>query len=319
MLWNSGDRDAAETAANHVLEIRRQTGDLAGQAWALAALAVGHSDESASDAVVAQFRQAIALDTETATASHRAFSLLSLSDVLRLRGDLGEAARTCAEARAIDARSSDPSMRHGADFQCAQIALDRGDVAAAEAGLEGARQGADAITLGNICLMEGQIAAGEGRHAQAVGRYEAARRVYAGADMVTGESIADALLALADAALGRPAARDAAAARGRNLRGRITERQEVIQADIAAAQLRGEMGEREQAAAALEALAADAQKRRWVSWALEARLAELDVLSGGNETTRTRALRQALTTSARRSGFGWVSQRLASPRPGSTR
>ena len=59
-----------------------------------------------------------------------------------------------------------------------------------------------------------------------------------------------------------------------------------------------------------EALAADAQKRRWVSWALEARLAELDVLSGAGETARWRALRQSLSADARRLGFLWVARRL---------
>ena len=139
MLWSSGDRDAAETAARHVLDIRRQTEDQVGQAWALAALAVAQSDESASDAVVAQFRQAIALDASAGAQAHRGFSLYSLADVLRLRGDLAGAQRTCAQAQAVYGAIGPSSARYSADFECAQIALDRGAIAAAEAGAKGAR------------------------------------------------------------------------------------------------------------------------------------------------------------------------------------
>jgi len=315
MLWSSGDRDAAETAASRALEIRRQTGDKAGEAWALAALAVAWSDESAGDAPVDALRQAIALDIAAGAQSHLGFSLYSLADVLRMRGDLTQAQATCARARAVYAALDDPASRHLADFECAQIALDRGDVAAAQAGLTSARQAArldgDAMTLGNTDLLAGQIAAGEGRPAEATGHLEAAGREFAGAEMITGEAVADSLLALSYAALNRPAPRDAAARRATELRGRITERQEVLQADIALAQLRGQMGDREGAVATLEALAADAQKRRWVNWSLEARLAELEVLSRAGETARTRALRQALSSDARRSGFLWVLRRLA--------
>ena len=313
MLWSSGDRDAAETAANHALEIRRQTSDKAGEAWALAALAVAWSDENADDAVVAQFRQAIALDIAAGAQAHLGFSLYSLADVLRLRGELTQAQAICARAQSAYAALDDPASRHLADLECAQIALDRGDVTAAEAGSKSARQAArqigDAMTLGNADQLAGQIAAGEGRSAEAAGHLDMARREFAGAEMITGEAVADSLLALSETALNRPAPRDAAAQRAAELRGRITERQEVFQADIATAQLRGEMGERNEAAAALEALAADAQKRRWVSWALEARLAELVVLSRAGETARSRALRQSLSADARRSGFLWVLRR----------
>ncbi|MGI8839604.1 MAG: winged helix-turn-helix domain-containing protein [Caulobacteraceae bacterium] len=312
MLWSSGDRDAAETAANHALDLRRQTGDKAGEAWALAALAVARSDESAGDAVVAQFRQAIALDTAAGAQAHLGFSLFSLADVLRMRGELALAQGICAKAQVVYGALGDAEKRHVADFECAQIALDRGDVAAARAGLKGARQAGDAMTLGNADMLEGQIAAGEGRPAEAAVHLEAARRAFAGAEMTTGEAVASSLLALSYAALDRPAARDAAAQRAVELRGRITEREEVFGADIAAAQLRGRMGQPEQAIVTLAALADDAQRRRWVGLSLDARLAALDVLVRVGETVRARTLRQDLAASARRSGFVWVLQRLPS-------
>jgi hypothetical protein len=314
MLWTSGDRDAAETAARRVLEIRRQTDDLSGQAWALTALAIAAADESAGEAVIAEFRQAIDLDVRAGAQGHRAFSLLSLSDVLRVRGDLPEATKTCAQAQAIFASGADPASRHLADFECAQIALDRGDIGAAEAGAKSAgalaRAHGDVMTAANAELLEGQIALGQRHFRQAAAALDAARSKFAGAEMITGEAVANSLLALSQAGLNRPQARDAAAARAVQLRGRITERQEVFAADIAAAQLRGEGGEREQAAATLQALAADAGKRQWLSLSLEARLAAAEVLSRGGETVRSRALRQALTADARRGGFGWVLQRL---------
>jgi tetratricopeptide (TPR) repeat protein len=143
ILWTAGDRDGVETAVRHVLDIRRQTEDVAGQAWALAALAIAQSDEAASDEAIANFRRAIALDEAAEERGHLGFSLYSLSDELRLRGALAEAARTCAEAQKAYAGLADPASP-SADFECALISLDVGDIAATEAGLRRASAGAQA-------------------------------------------------------------------------------------------------------------------------------------------------------------------------------
>jgi DNA-binding winged helix-turn-helix (wHTH) protein len=307
MMWAAGDRDGAETAARHVLAIREKTEDLAGQAWAWAALAIEQSDESDGDEVIVDFRRAIDLDRKAGAHAHLGFTLLSLSDDLRLRGELAEAARTCADARHEYGALGDAAGRAGADFECAQVALDRGDVAAAEAGLGAARAAARAhgetMTVGNADLLAGQIALGERRAGPAAADFELAGKEYAGGGMVTGQALAASFLALADQALGRPGPRDAAAAQARALRARITERQEVFAADIAAAQLDGEIGSGAAAEAALEALAASAARRGWVSLALEARLAAVEVAGHGSQ-------RQQLAAEARRSGFNWVLRRL---------
>jgi hypothetical protein len=315
MLWSAGDRDAAKTATEHVLELRRETGDVVGQAWALTALAIQQSDEIASDAVVAQLRQAIALDSAAGAQAHRGFTLYSLSDVLRIRGELPAARATCAEAQAAYGRVNDPASRTLADFECAQIALDMGDVAAARDAAATARATAlrrgDTMTVANADLLDGQIAMGERRGADAASAFGRAETEFKTADMVTGEAIAASLLALSEAALDQPRARDAAAARAVVLRSRITERQEVIAADIALAQLRGETADSDQAVAALEVIAADARARGWMSWVLEAKLAEVQVLGHRSNDAGIDRRRKELAARARSLGFGWVLRRLS--------
>jgi len=100
------------------------------------------------------------------------------------------------------------------------------------------------------------------------------------------------------------------AARASELRSRITARQEVLTVDIALAQLRGEMGEREQAITSLQRLAQDAESRKWLGQAMEGRLAELRIRQFGTDAPRIASLRSQIETVARQHGFAWVLTRL---------
>lgn len=314
MLWNAGDADGSKAAVRDILQIRRMTGDIAGQAWALAALAIEESDEAASDAVVAGLRQAASLDASIGAHSHRGFSLLSLSDLLRLRGELAQAATTCAEALAEFAKVSGSGRNPSVDFECALIALDRGDVQAAETGFQQAREAAtqegDSMALGNSDVELAKIHMGNADWQAAAVQVDSATREYARGDMTTGETNALSLAALCNAELGKLKARDAAISRAQMLRSRITERQEVIDADIALAEVRGETGEVEQSVSQLSDIAEDARKRQWQAPALDADLAAVRLLERKGEIARATALRAAIAATAHRLGFGWMLQRL---------
>ncbi|HEY2178227.1 MAG TPA: winged helix-turn-helix domain-containing protein [Caulobacteraceae bacterium] len=308
LLWQAGDRDGAETAVRHVLDIRRQTEDIGGQAWALAALAVQQSDEAASDEAIDNFHRAIALDEAAEARGHLGFALFSLSDDLRERGALGEAARTCAQAQKAYTGPPNAPGRAPVDFECAQIALDLGNVAAARSGLARARAEAaahgDVMSLANVDMTNGQIEMGLGHWPAAYTLIGAADRELAHSDMVAGQATTASLLALCDAALGRAADRDRLTARARQLRSRANQRQEVIQTDIDLAQLRGLAGDRAGAVATLRRLADDAARRRWLGWSLEARLAAARLSANPAD-------RAALLATARKAGYGWVVSRVS--------
>ena len=137
MLWSAGDRDGTEAALRNVLRIRRVTGSVEGQAWALANLAVLDSDERASSEVIADFREAAALDASIGDHAHRAYTLVSLIDVFR--GELEEARRVCADALVEAAKVKDHGSDETTQYGCAQLTLDRGDIAAAQAEIARAR------------------------------------------------------------------------------------------------------------------------------------------------------------------------------------
>jgi DNA-binding winged helix-turn-helix (wHTH) protein/Tfp pilus assembly protein PilF len=308
VLWVQGDRDGAETATKNVLDIRRRTGDLAGQAWALAALAIEQGDESASAEVIAGLRDAAALDTRIGAHSHRAFSLLSLADFLRLRGELKEAKTVCAQAQAEYADVKDVFSNATADYECAIIALDLGDIEEVEKDLAHTRQEAvkikQSMTLGNVDTTQAQIWMGQEKWREAAKLLTQADREFGTGGLQTGQSTAESLLALCQFTLGDKQSATTLA-HAKELRGRINERQEVLQNDIAFAELEGQAGDVSDSVKQLEALAVDARTRYWPGWALEAELAELRILRrGGN--SRADELRLAIAREAKAKDYGWV-------------
>jgi DNA-binding winged helix-turn-helix (wHTH) protein/tetratricopeptide (TPR) repeat protein len=313
MLWTAGDLDGTETAVRKSLAIRRETADLAGQAWNLAALASIELDSAASDEAASNYREAIALDERAGERQHRAYTLSEYSDLLRLRGDLRAAADVCGQALQGYRETGDADAIAGVGFQCAQIALDSGDLAAAQKGFEVARgvgvTADDSMIIANAELSLGQLAMGRGDCKAAIGHLTQAVDASVRGELVTGEAVAQSQIALCQSDLGHTSERDHAAERTRELRSRITERQEVFAVDIAQADLRGRMGETAAAVSTLRDLAADADQRQWLVWALESRLTAVELLERSHDPAAA-GLRAEVESTARRHGFKWVLARL---------
>jgi hypothetical protein len=89
----------------------------------------------------------------------------------------------------------------------------------------------------------------------------------------------------------------------------MTERQEVLQVDIALAELHGENRQSGEAISQLRSIAADARQRMWPGWALEAELAKLHVLQKTGQISRAAALKTQIAEEAKRLGFGWTLHR----------
>ncbi|HVT31090.1 MAG TPA: winged helix-turn-helix domain-containing protein [Rhodanobacteraceae bacterium] len=316
MLWSAGDLDGAKTAAQHVLDLARQTGDLRMQGWGLQALATAASDDAASDEVLEDYRETIALDEKTADESGVVWHLAAYADVLRLRGDLAQADAACKRASDVVARVGDPQFRLVLLFTCAEVSLDRGDVAAAERGLAEtlslAQSTRDPVMTSNAEATLAEIDMGRHRWTDALARLERAADGFAKAEAKTGIADAEAMRALCADALGDAKVRDAAVSRATGLRRGITERQEVFMVDIALAELRARAGDAA-AIGDLHALAKDAEARHWLVWSLESRLAAYGVLASRHDPAAGK-LRAEIVSSARERGFGWVLARLGEDR-----
>ena len=104
-----------------------------------------------------------------------------------------------------------------------------------------------------------------------------AAEAFAVAEARTGEADAEALLALCAQALKEPVERDRAESKAWELRTAITSKQEIYMVDIALARLASGGQQRSEAVAKLRELASDAQRRHWIGWSLEARLAEWQI------------------------------------------
>jgi len=314
LLVDRGDRDAAEVAARHVLEIRRETGDLAGQAWASQALANLMLDDSAGDATMDMYRQAVALDERAGERAHHIIALNDYADALRQRGDLDNASEVCESARAEASLQSNSNGVTGTELRCAQISLDRGNIAEAVGGFERTKKLAQAAheadTQVHAELGLAKIDFGQGQFAAAAGRFESAARYFAEGERFAWEAIAQAQLALCYHALKRSEYRDRAAARSRELRSAITTRVDAATVDILLTQLKGMSGQRREAISRLLEFAQDAQKRYWIALALDAKLAAVGLLDEENDPSAAQ-LRKEVEQTARQHGFGWILARLS--------
>jgi DNA-binding winged helix-turn-helix (wHTH) protein/tetratricopeptide (TPR) repeat protein/TolB-like protein len=317
MLWTAGDRDGSEAAVRRVLETSREDGDTMMQAWALQALATAATDESADDDVVKEYRDVLAIYEQNKSDGGIAWTLGSLADLSRLRGELDVAEASCGRARKLVTTLSDPQFVDTISFICGLLALDRGDVDGARAAFADVRRRAesanDPLGMGNVDLMVGQIDFGTRAFAAARDELTRSADLFAKAEATAGEANAVALLALVDDAMGDKTARERDDARAKSLRVRINEKQEVFAVDIARAQLRARTSDTQPAIAELRAMAADATRRHWIAWALEARLAEVDALTVSNDAGAP-AARAALLDEAHAKGFGWIVRRLGDGR-----
>jgi len=311
MLWVAGDRDGAQAAARNSLALAREIGDLSLQAWNVQALATVASDEAASDEVLAEYREVLTL---VVRAGHQtAWPLTNIADVQRMRGELDAARATCARAMAEAAPLTDPQFAVFAGFTCALIESDRGNTGGARAGFEEVIRrvgsGGDTSYRDNALTMLAQLDMDEGRWSAARERLEQASREFAAAEVRTGEADAQAMLALCAQALGDATARDQSLKRAATLRQSMTSRQEVYVVDIALARLDAPQAA-PKSVERLLALAADAEQRHWLGWALEAKLAAWELLRSqrGNAAD---GLRRDIESTARRHGFGRVLKLLA--------
>lgn len=315
MLWAAGDRDGAEAATRQSLQLARETGDLVRQGWNLTALATQMSDETADDDVAAMYNQAIALDSQAGARSHLAFALSTYGDLLRTRGELDHARDICAQAQSVVKTLQDATQRAYVDFQCAQIALDRGEVDNAVASLTSIGNKAiaahDTFNAANAQLVLGQIAMGRQQWADARNVLQQSLQAWTASQEPAGAALSEGLLALCYSALGDTTARDRAVSHAHELRSRVNEHFEVLPLDIALAEVQGEAGARDAAITSLRVIADDAEKRQWIGMAFEARLAALRLQERGGDPSAAKASREALIARARSLGYSWILQRLA--------
>jgi hypothetical protein len=308
MLWLAGDQDGARAAARSALTLARETGDLFLQAWTLRALATIASDEAASDEVLSEYREVIALNERSGNRGGHVWSLATYADVERLRGNLGEATAYCARALPEAAALSDPQFAMYSGYTCALVHVDRGEIAAARAALKELERrnsgGGDAAYTNSALMTLAQLDMDEARWSAAQEQLRQASHGFEAAEQRTGEAEAQALLALCAHAMGNSAGRDAAADRARKLRQSITSVQEVYGVDIALAQLAGEADNDASAEEKLLAMAADAERRQWPGWSLEAKLAAWRLMEARGASAT--ALRRDIETTARQHGFGRV-------------
>lgn len=320
ILWIQGDRDGAQASVRRALEVGRATGDLRLQSWTLQALATVASDEAATDEVLSQYREVLGLTESSHDPGGHVWALATYADTLRMRGQLDEAQSSCVKAEAEAEVLSDPQFRIYTDSVCATLAMDRGEQDTARLLLDKlallSRSSGSTAYEANSEFMTGQIESDAGHYATAQEHLRRALTLYTDAKADTGVANAEALLAVCAQRLHESAERDRAVVHARSLRSAISSRQEIYIVDIALASL-GNPDQRSAAVDGLRNLAMDAERRHWVGWSLESRLAEWQLLKGLGNESEASATRATLEKAARSLGFKRILALLESPRQAS--
>lgn len=319
MLWNAGDRDAAQVAARRALGISRETGDLRLQAWMVRALATIASDEAATDEVLDQYREVTELTERIHDPGGHVWSLATTADLLRIRGQLDDAAALCPGALAEAAVLTDPQFRIYASMNCAQVAMDRNEVKKARSLFEDttreSEKTSNSVYAANSQMVLAQMDLDASNWAQARSRLENAVKGFASMEQQTGQADAEAMLAIGAQANGDSTLRDRAMAHAASLRAAATSRQEVYFVDIALAQLSSDAKGVSAAIERLRDIAADAERRHWLSWALEAKLAAWRLLQLQGDASAAAKLGEEIGTVAREHGFGRIQALLSGSAP----
>ena len=277
------------------------------------ALATIAADDSASDEVLKEYREVIALNSHSANPGGHAWSLATYADIERQRGGLTEARTACAQALSEAATLSDPQFAIYTGFMCAQLEIDAGNDEAARAALNDVirrvGESGDTVYRDDSLMTLAQIDMDGGHWQAASERLRRAAEGFAAGEVETGGADAQAMLALCDQALGRAADRDQAVARARKLRQGITSRREVFIVDIELARLDGGTRQGNSAPERLLALAADAERRQWLVWSLEAKLMAWELLRARGSSAAP-AMRSDIERSAHEHDLGRILKRL---------
>jgi len=317
LLWNEGDRDAAEQAARQVQEISSEIGDQELEAWALIAVASIEMDDAVTEQVLQRFRDAVAISDRIGAHEDHIYAVQNYAEALRLRGQLTEAGEICSQAQAEAEQSGSQAGLLRARLRCALVALDRGEVVPAVSALERALATATEIEemelLVTSAIELARVDMARQRWAEAAKRLQLA--IDKSAALPIFEVNAQSLMAQCRLSQGQRPEAERALARARELRSRITMRGAVFVADVALANFDTRAGTKSRAAESLLALAADGEKRFWIGPALDAQLAALAMLEAAHAAS-AEVHREQIATSARQHGYGWVLARLqASPGP----
>lgn len=320
-LWQEGDADGAATALRQAIRLHHTVGDLQNEIWSTVGLVKIEGDTSAGDSVVALYVKLLGMESRQGDHRILAYTRSSYGNLLRERGQLAEARAACAAAVKEGDIKGFPEYLDTIRLVCVGVTRDSGDVAAARSLLEhvvrtqGSAMNTPLVALASVVPLAAlDMQSRDWSAARDLLKPWAELGVTPDQQSArtTVEAQANALIALCYQALGETAARDQAVARARELRNRITENRTRFVVDLALARLQGETGHRQEAVAALKALATDADKRHWMASALEARLAAYRLPAQADDLSAA-ALHDKIAATAKSHGFKWVLARLDKP------
>jgi hypothetical protein len=315
VLQSTGNLAGAQKARLEALAISREVDDKQGVAAILDDIAGQLQEQGDLTAARARYEEGIELERQTGDKFLLGSELAHLSDVFRLQGDLAGATKLAEESLAISREAQNKRGTARSLHSLASAVALGGDLAGArkmyeealatrnELGYKG-MAAETRLQLAVLTIEEGNLASAEVTSRDTRAEFQ---RLHQHEDEIT----ADAVLARALLAMGRPSDAQKEIVAGKDLLTRSPDLETHFQLGIVAGWVEAALGKNVSAENELKSVLAGATKHKYVGYQLEARLALGEIETGSGKIAAGHASLTALQKDAAARGFLLIARKAA--------
>jgi len=315
VLQSLGNLAGAQEARVEALAISREVDDKQGMAAILNDIAGQLQEQGDLAAARARYEEGIELERQTGDKFLLGSELAHLSDVLRLQGDLDGATRLAEESLAISREAQNKRGTARSLHSLANVVAQRGDIAGARKMYEEALATRNELGYKGMAaetrLQLAVMAIEEGNSASAEATSRDTRAEFQRLHQPEDEIAADAVLARALLAMGRPSDAQKEIDAGKDLLTKSLDLETHFQLGIAASWVEAALGKDASAENELKSVLAGASKHKYLGYQLEARLALGEVETGSGKIAAGHTRLNALEKDAAAKGFLLIARKAA--------
>jgi DNA-binding winged helix-turn-helix (wHTH) protein/tetratricopeptide (TPR) repeat protein len=315
VLQSQGNLAGAQKARLEALAISREVDDKQGVGAILNDIAGQLQEQGDLAAARARYEEGIELERQTGDKFSLGSELAHLSDVLRLQGDLAGATKLAEESLAISREAQNKRGTARSLHSLAGAVAERGDIASARKMYEEALATRNALGYKGMAaetrLQLAVLAIEEGDWASAEAASRETRAEFQRLHQLEDEIAADAVLARALLAMGRPSDAQKEIDAGKDLLTKSLDLETRFQIDIVAGWVEAALGKNASAENELKSVLAGASKHKYVGYQLEARLALGEIEAGSGEIAAGHIRLTALEKDAAAKGFLLIARKAA--------
>ena len=317
VLQSLGDLEGAQKARLEALALSREVDDKEGGAAILNDIAGQLQEQGNLAAARARYEEGIELERQTGDKFSLGSELAHLSDVLLLQGNLAGATKLAEESLAISRETQNKRGTARSLHSLARAVAQGGDIAGARKMYEEALVTRNELGYKGMAaetrLQLAAMAIEEGNLASAESTSRDTRAEFQRLHQLEDEIAADAVLARALVAMGRPSDAQREIDAGQDLLKKSQDLETHFELGIVAGWVEAALGRNTSAENELNLVLAGATRHKYLRYQLEARLALGEIETGSGKIAAGHARLTALQKDAAAKGFLLIARKAALP------